>query len=106
MAIEQHFVGQHHGRRFHVFMHSRYQGEAARQQARRELFAEIALVTEEFAHQSLRQFRHLRGIAGGELGGYDFTPVIEHQLQLETAEPSHGSLAPLRQHAISNCWRG
>ena len=92
------FVRHRHQRVLHVVFNLGNELEPVHEQKLKQLFANISLVTTEFAFDILDEgFRVKRltviHVAGSEHEVQYFTPIIYDQMQFEPEEPSHRALA-------------
>jgi hypothetical protein len=89
-GIEQEFIGQRQGQGFHVLAQFGQPHQAAFEQGRRQLFAEIALVAEELSGETVCELFHRLTIM--DIAGVSLTATIS----LRRLNPG-GSLKPKNQ---------
>ena len=95
---EHELVIEVHQRVLHVLLDLRDQVYVIHKQHLKEILRDVSPVGKEFSEELLRKVTVLQRcpvihIARRELPLYDFPLVIDDQMQLESVEPSHGTLA-------------
>jgi len=69
-----------------------------------QLVGNIAAIADRLPRQALGQFRDglaVIDVTGGEAEGQQLAPIIDHEMELEAVEPTHGGFAPAG-HLLEN----
>ena len=99
---DQDLVRDGHESAFHVVPEFRKKPYAIHKQFFKQPFAYVPLVPDKFPRDVFQKSRVLERIpvihiARGQHETEQFSLLIAHKVQLETIEPAHGTLSPLRQ---------